>query len=258
MTSKVSIIIRAKDEEMFIDQTLKAIFEQQLAFEYEVIVIDSGSTDRSRTIASEFGAIWHEHPFDDYGAQKIRATELATNDWILALDADEVLDQAAIRAIETVDWTHANPKMCWRIRRRPFIGSCEVRHGHWVPDRIIRLFNRRYHNFCNHPVHATVKPSSTVTDLDGSIEHYCYEDMADVFRTDYHRLKAAHYKKNGRTASGPVLAARAYWAFSYSYFIRRGFLDGRIGVITAAAGALNAILGLALASEKESTTNPRS
>ncbi len=226
----------------------------------EIIILDSGSTDQSRAIASEYGAQWYEHPFDAYGAQKVRANKLAANDWILSLDADEVLDNDAIQSIENIDWDQAHPEVCWRIRRRPFVGASEVRHGHWVPDRIIRLFNRRFHNFCTHPVHPTVEPSATVYDLKGSIKHYCYNDMADVFRTDYHRLKARHYNDIGRRASGPMLAFRAYWAFTYSYVIRRGFLDGRLGVITATAGALNAILGLALASEidSKSTTNRRS
>jgi hypothetical protein len=67
---------------------------------------------------------------------------------------------------------------------------------------------------------------------------------------DYHRLKADRYLDQGRRASGPKLAARAMWAFIYSYIIRRGFLDGSAGVVVALAGSVNAVMGLALASEQ--------
>jgi hypothetical protein len=66
---------------------------------------------------------------------------------------------------------------------------------------------------------------------------------------DYHRLKAQHYQDQGRRSGGPMLATRATWAFFYSYIIRRGFFDGPAGVVVALAGALNAVMGLALASE---------
>ena len=67
---------------------------------------------------------------------------------------------------------------------------------------------------------------------------------------DYHRLKADRYREQGRHANGPELAVRATWAFFYSYFLRRGFLDGPAGVVIALAGAVNAVMGLALAGEE--------
>jgi hypothetical protein len=80
--------------------------------------------------------------------------------------------------------------------------------------------------------------------------HHSYRDLSEVIRMDYHRIKAERYRGQGRRATGPTLAARATWCFVYSYVLRRGFLDGPPGVVVALAAAVNAVMGLALASEE--------
>ena len=85
--------------------------------------------------------------------------------------------------------------------------------------------------------------------LPGSLLHFGYRDLSEVFRMDYHRLKADRYRRQGRRTSGAALAARAIWAFFFSYAVRRGFLDGPSGVVIALAGAVNAVMGLAMAGE---------
>ena len=86
--------------------------------------------------------------------------------------------------------------------------------------------------------------------LPGSLLHFSYRDLSEVFRTDYHRLKAQRYRDQHRRAGGAMLAARATWKFFYSYLLRRGFLDGPAGVVIALAGSVSAVMGLALASEE--------
>ncbi len=224
-----------------------------LGFCREIVILDSGSTDATRAIAAAAGARVLAHPFDDFGAQKRRAVAAAGGDWILALDADEVLDALAAAAVAALDWAGQDECRCWRVNRRPFVGSREVRHGHWVPDRLVRVFNRRRTTFSTHPVHPTVTPVGPVVDLPGNLLHYCYPDLAAVFATDYHRRKAAYYRRQGRTATGPTLALRVAGVFVRSYLLRRGFLDGPTGVVVALAGAVNAALGLAMASEDAAT-----
>ena len=75
------------------------------------------------------------------------------------------MDEIAVRAIVDLDLACADPGTCWRLLRRPFVGEREVRHGHWVPDRLVRLFNRRRHTYTRGLVHATVQPSGRVVDL---------------------------------------------------------------------------------------------
>jgi len=216
----------------------------------EIVVLDSGSTDRTREIALEHGASWYERPFDGYGPQKRHAIVRARYDWILAIDADEVLDDEAGAAVAAVDWDRQDPSLCWRLRRRPFVGQREIRFGHWNPDWVVRLFHRGHHDFSSAPIHESVTPAGAAQSLPGSLIHYGYRDLSEIIRMDYHRLKAQHYRDQGRRTVGPVLAARATWAFLYSYIIRRGFLDGPAGVVVALAGSVNAVMGLALASEE--------
>ena len=241
----LSAVLITRDAEEYLDCVLEA-----LRCCGEIVVLDSGSTDRTREIALEHGASWYERPFDGYGSQKRHAVIRAHYDWILAIDADEVLDDEAGTAVKAVDWHRQDPSLCWRLRRRPFVGQREVRFGHWNPDWVVRLFHRSHHDFSGTRIHESVTPAGAVRTLPGSLNHYSYHDLGEIIRMDYHRLKAQRYHDQGRRAAGPVLAARASWAFFYSYIVRRGFLDGPVGVVVALAGALNAVMGLAMASEK--------
>ncbi len=241
----LSAVLITKDAEEHLDRVLEA-----LQCCGEIVVLDSGSTDRTREIALKHGASWYERPFDGYGSQKRHAVVRAGYDWILAIDADEVLDDEAGAAVKAVEWHQQDPSLCWRLRRRPFVGQREVRFGHWNPDWVVRLFHRGHHDFSGAPVHESVTPTGRVRTLPGSLNHYGYRDLGEIIRMDYHRLKAQRFRDQGRHAAGPVLAARATWAFYYSYIIRRGFLDGPTGVVVALAGAVNAVMGLALANEQ--------
>jgi glycosyltransferase involved in cell wall biosynthesis len=222
----------------------------------EIVVLDSGSNDRTREIAAAHGAAWHEHPFDGFGPQKRRATALARHDWVLSVDADEVLDTQAQNALRGLPWSALDPADCWRLCRRPFIGAREIRHGHWLPDRVVRLFNRQVHGFSAAAVHESVTPTGPVHDLAGSVLHFSYPDLAALFRADYHRLKAARYRAAGRSAGQGQLVARAAAVLLRSYVLRRGFLDGPAGVVVALAGAVSAVTGLAMASDDASGSAP--
>jgi glycosyltransferase involved in cell wall biosynthesis len=243
----LSAVLITRDAEEHLDRVLRS-----LNVCGEIVILDSGSIDRTREIAAAHGARWYERPFSGYGPQKQLAVSLAVNDWILAVDADEILDAEATSALCGVPWSRQDPAACWRINRRPFIGRREIRHTHWVPDRVVRIFNRGCHAFSDVAVHESIVPTGPLYDLPGSCLHYSYRDLGEVFRMDYHRLKSISYRAAGRRASGPQLAIRAAWRFFYSYVVRRGVLDGRAGVVIALAGSVNAVMGLALAGEMES------
>ena len=241
----VSAVLITRDAERLLDRVLAP-----LSFCSEILVLDSGSRDRTRAIAAAHGAAWHEHPFEGYGPAKRRAVSLAGSDWVLSLDADEVLDDRAVAALAAIDWAAEDPQGCFSLRRRPFVGSREIRHGDWAPDWVVRVFNRRHHAVSADPVHESVRPTGPVRRLDGSLLHFTAVDLAEVFRPDYYRLKAVVYRQRSRRAGAPVLALRATGAFLRSYLLRAGFLDGSAGVVVAVAAAANAVTGLALAAEE--------
>lgn len=247
-TVPLSAVVITLNAEKWLESVLRP-----LAMCNEILVLDSGSTDRTREIAGSFGAVWREHRFDGYGPQKRRAVEMARHDWILSIDADEVLGQETAQTIAATEWDREDPRKCWKIRRRPFVGRQEIRHGHWVPDPVVRLFNRKHNNFSAAPVHESVLPTGPIDTLPGAMDHHSYEDLAGLFRADYHRLKAAEYRRVGRRIPGTLnLSARAVWAFFYSLILKRGFLDGPAGVVIALSAAVNAVLALALAGESPS------
>lgn len=245
MKAPVSVVMITRNAEAHLHRVLSA-----LDWCHEILILDSGSTDGTRAIAQQHRAVWHESTFAGYGPQKRHATALARHDWILSVDDDEVLDDEACCALRAMDWQHLPADVCGRFRRRPFVGDREIRHGHWARDRVVRLFNRTRNGFSDAVVHESVHPCAGVIDLPGSMLHYSYTDLASVFRTDYPRLKAAHYRRMGRTAPPlPVMCLRAGWAFTYSFVIRRGFLDGHPGLVVALADAVNSVLGLSLVRE---------
>lgn len=217
----------------------------------EILVLDSGSTDRTVELARSAGARVEHQAFLGFGPQKQRAVELARHDWVLVVDADEVLDEAARAAIPTLDLS--DPARAWRIRRRTFVGAREVRWGVWSHDRVVRLFNRTRARFTDAPVHESVRPGGPVVDLPGALLHYSYRDYADVFTRmgGYARAKAATYRARGRRC-GPVrLALRAWWGFMRSYVFKLGFLDGNAGLVAALSLAVDVSVPFAMASEPE-------
>jgi glycosyltransferase involved in cell wall biosynthesis len=247
MTLPISAVLIAKDAERHLDAVLAAASAAGCA---ELLVLDSASTDRTAAIAAARGARLEQQPFLGFGPQKNRAIALARHDWILSLDADEVLDaegQAALTGLDLSD-----PARCWRIRRRTFVGSAELRHGH-LNDAPIRLFNRTRTRFTEADVHESVPAAGPVADLPGSILHYSFRDAADLFARcgGYARRKAVGYRAAGRRCGGAGLLLRATAAFIKSYGLKLGCLDGRLGVVAALSSAVNASAAMAIASEPE-------
>jgi (heptosyl)LPS beta-1,4-glucosyltransferase len=220
-----------------------------LDFCHELLVLDSGSTDRTLELARAGGARVLSQRFLGFGAQKQRAVELARHDWVLVVDADEVLTAEARLAILALP--RQDPRQAWRLRRRTFIGEREVRWGVWSPDWSLRLFNRTTARFNDQPVHESVVAGGPVADLPGALLHYSYRDYADVFvrMGGYARLKAAEYRRRGRRAGAATLALRAIWGFLRSYVLKLGVLDGVAGVVVALSLSIDMVVALAIAGD---------
>ena len=242
-TLPCSVVLITKDAAAYLPQVLSA-----LTWADDLLVVDSLSADATVAIAEAHGARVISQAFLGFGPQKRLAVAAARHDWVLNIDADEVLDEAAQAAIRALPFASMDPKRCFVIRRRTFIGSREIRHGAWNPDWSLRLFNRQCANFDEAPVHEIVHTAQPPQRLAGSMLHYSFRDLADVFKPQYARVKAAKYVAKGRRAGNCTLLLRFMWAFFASYVLKRGFLDGGPGLIVAVSHALNHSLGLALAS----------
>lgn len=213
----------------------------------EIIILDSGSTDQTKAIAQHYGAVWQVRPFDGYGPQKQAACALAKNDWILSVDADEVIDAQAQAALQNLRLD--DPRKVWEICRRNFIGSREIRYGALGKDFPIRLFNRTVHGLNSNLIHESVEPQGPVLRLSGSMLHYTYSNLTEIFRPKFLLAKAVAAQKVKRRSSCLALAFRATWFFGKSLCLQRGFLDGPVGVGVALGAAVASCFGLIMASD---------
>lgn len=216
------------------------------------LVLDSGSSDETVALALAAGARVVHQPFLGYGPQKRRAVELANHDWILSLDADEVLDAEAREACGRLDLS--DPVACWTIRRRTFVGPLEVRHGVWRDERVLRLFNRTTAGFKALPVHEEVQSRQAPRQLPGSILHYSFSDCRDVLARSlrYAPLKARILRAQGERAGAWILPVRGLAAFVKSYILRSGWRDGGIGFVVALGRVLDSTLPRAMLLADES------
>lgn len=240
-TLPISAVIITRDAERHLAAVLAAC-----DFCAERLILDSGSADATERIARAAGARFERQEFLGYGPQKRRAVALARHDWILALDADEVLDDAARRAI--VDLDLSDPLACWQLRRRTFIGRREIRHGRWARDHVLRLFNRTTAAFKPLLVHEEVEASRPPGLLQGSILHASYTDLLDVITRSlrYAPLKAEVMRAKGQRCGLWSLPLRGLAAFFGSYVTAGGWRDGAAGFVIAVARVLDSTLPRAL------------
>lgn len=205
-----------------------------VAFADRIVVVDSGSTDATVDIARRHHAVVIEHTdWPGFGPQKNRALDALDTDWVLSIDADEIVSPelaASIRAaivapaadVYTVD------------RLSSFCGQW-VRHSGWYPDWIARLFRRGSARFSDDLVHERLVHDGPSARLAGKLLHHSYEDFETVLRkldaysTAGARQRYAAGKRGGLAKALP----RAAWAFVRTYLLRRGFLDGRTGFMIA-------------------------
>ena len=243
----ISAVIITRDAAARIGQVLEA-----LEMCDERLVLDSGSTDDTVALARAAGARVVHQPFLGYGPQKRLAVDQATYDWILSLDADEVLDSEAQTAIGRLDLS--DPAACWAIRRRTFVGRREVRHGAWRDERVLRLFNRTTAGFKAIPVHEEVESQRAPRLLAGSILHYSFTDCRDVLSRSlrYAPLKAGMLRANGERLGAWMLPLRGLAAFVKSYILRSGWRDGGVGFVVALGRVIDSTLPRALLLADES------
>jgi len=233
MRKTLSVAMIAMNEEANLPRTLESV-----RWADEIVVVDSGSKDRTLEIAQSFGAKTSYHAFGGHGEQKNVALDLCTSDWILLLDADEVLTpelQAEIRQLLA-----GEPKFdaYWIPRLNLYYGRW-MRHGGFYPDHKLRLFKRGAARLSEGVgPHSTPQFTGRRGTLKGDMLHYAYPTMSiylehmERYSSEIAQLLAAR----GRTSRGWAAflwntVANPAATFLYNYFFRLGFLDGREGLI---------------------------
>jgi len=211
---------------------------RSLACADEIVLIDSGSADRTPAIAAEFGARVINQPWLGYAAQKNLASSYARHDWILSLDADEELDTFAQESIRA--WKGSQPAAdAYRLARRAHYLGRWILHSGWYPDYKIRLFDRRKARWEGKYVHESVKVDGRLATMPGEILHYTCDTVEEHLQRIelYTDLAAQEMRERGETI--PLLRRRLdpFWVFVHTYFFRLGVLDGRQGLRIARLAA---------------------
>jgi len=222
----VSAVIITRNESLNIRRTLSKLYWCD-----EIVVLDSYSTDDTVAICKEFGCRVFFHRFEGYGAQKRMAVSKAKNNWILSLDADEVLSDALILEM-TTEFARSEPSCSgYELPMNLVFLEKEFRYGKESQRYFLRLFDKRKGNYDNKNVHEKIGLSGEIKKFDHTILHYSYTSVEQWYKKcdQYSSLSAEAAMGKGKSKSLlAVLFAMPYYFFRY-YFIERNFLNGENG-----------------------------
>ncbi len=234
----LSVAIITLNEEANLGRTLESV-----RWAGEVVVVDSGSTDRTVEIARNFGATVVERDWPGFAQQKNFAIEQCSGTWVLTLDADEELTPELQHQIQTLLPSNPPTDAFYLRRRNLFLGRW-IKRGSFYPDAKLRLFRRTAANFSTslqfdeRPVHETITFDGVADTLDYDLIHHAYPTLSTYIEhmDRYSTLGADILVDNRRVGASTVgFIVNVYLvpqsSFIWNYFFRFGFLDGREGLL---------------------------
>ena len=238
---KVSVTIITLDEAEHIAGAIDSA-----AWADEVIVVDAGSRDDTVAIARARGARVETRGWPGWIEQKNYAASIAAHDWILSLDADErVTPELAVevRALLAAD----PPRRAYRVPRVTFPLGRWIRTTDFYPDYQTRLYDRRAARWRGKYVHESVGTDGPVGQLRSELQHYSYRDLADHLDriNRYSSLAASQMYEAGRRAGALDLLVHPPAAFLRNYVLRRGFMDGGVGLLLSLVNAYSVFVKFA-------------
>jgi glycosyltransferase involved in cell wall biosynthesis len=224
---KLSVAIITRNEEGNIDRCLSSV-----AFADEIIVLDSGSEDRTVEIARRYTDRVIETDWPGHVKQKQRAVDQAAHDWILAIDADEEVTLLLRESIQAA-LSEEEGKDAYTLTRKVYYLGQWINHCGWYPEWRIRLFNRRKGRWGGYDPHDKVESSGTVGKLLGDLNHYSYRDVSHHLAriNEYTTIMARQYFQKGRRGRFDQMLLRPPFNFIKKYFWQMGFLDGVAGFV---------------------------
>lgn len=223
----ISATVIALNEERDLPRCLAS-----LAFADEIVVVDSGSVDRTVEIAKQAGAKVIVEPWHGYGAQKNFAMSRCQSKWVLNIDADEVVTPE-LRDEILAEINSSNPAAGYAVARKTFYMGRWIRHGGWYPNYVTRLARKDLSTWTEPNVHEALQINGELRQLKNPMLHYTFSDIADQVRTNmrYARQGALDLKSRGKAPSYAKLLFKPLGKFLETYFFKRGCLDGIAGFV---------------------------
>lgn len=203
----------------------------------DVVVVDSGSTDRTETIVREQGARLFFRSWTNYAEQKNFAASQAAHDWVFSMDADEEL--SSVLQTSLLDWKKRSPAASvYEVSRRTWYLGAWIRHSGWYPDFQRRLYHRDAARFSG-IVHESLRFNGAPGRLHGDLLHYTIRDFAEHEANveKYSTLAAHQMFAEGRRRWRAALWLATPWSFLQNFVLRGGFLDGYRGALISQMAA---------------------
>jgi glycosyltransferase involved in cell wall biosynthesis len=231
----ISAVIIAMNAAEHIDRCLRSLDD----IADEIVVVDSFSTDATQEICKKYNVKFFQHPFTGFMDQKNYALSLASNNYILSLDADEALSKELLGSLLAVK-NNLRYDGYYFNRLNHYCGK-QIRHSGWYPDRQMRLFNREKGRWGPYNVHETFRmnPGSSKGKLKGDLLHWPYSSEKDFSQKTkyYSEIAATEYLRAGKKTWLLDPLIHMVWRFLLTYIFRSGFLDGRNGFAICIKGA---------------------
>jgi glycosyltransferase involved in cell wall biosynthesis len=236
----LSVVIITYNEEAHISNCIESV--KPVAD--EIIVVDSFSTDKTVELARAAGAIVKQSAWPGYIEQKNLALEFATHNYVLSLDADEMLDATLLAAI--IDAKKSFGHKAYLMNRCTNYCGKFIRHGQWYPDRKLRLFDKRVASWGGLNPHDKIMLSEPypVKHLPGDILHYSFDSIEEHVSQGnrFSTIAAQSLFERGRKSSWINILANPLWTFIHGYIVRLGLLDGAAGFIISIISAHHTFL----------------
>lgn len=233
LSVKISVVLITHNEESNLPRTLASVLPLVNDGLGEIIVLDSGSTDRTIEIAREHGAKLFVEPWKGFAEQKNSAMEKASMDWVLQLDADEALEPALAEEIVEMLAGSSTDVGFWIPRKNFFLGRW-IKHGGFFPDPKLRLIRRGAGKFGEYGAHPTMKVEGPTGKFSHALLHDAYPTLRSYIdhMNSYSSMGAQVAVERGRGRfSAASIVFRPFLTFLYNYIFRMGFMDGREGLL---------------------------
>ena len=230
----LSVVIITFNEEANIERCLKSVVD----LSSDIIIVDSGSTDKTKEICELYNCHFFYRKFDDYSSQKNYANSLAKYDLILSLDADECLSDELRHSI--IDFVIDSENIALSFNRLNHHCGKPIRFCGWYPDRKIRIFNRKFAKW-EGAIHEIIvfDNDPCKIHLKGDLLHYTYNSKQQHIAQaeKFAKLNAASDFNKGKNSHYLIAIIKAFFRFFSIYLIKFGFLDGKIGFFIAKTSA---------------------
>lgn len=225
---KVSAVIITLDSAYTLDATLSA-----LDWCDEIIVVDSGSTDKTKEICEGHSCKFSYHPFQGYGPQKQYATSLAGNDWILAIDSDEVLSKELQEELKSIFSQEDIVYSAFKIPMSFVFMGKNFKYGSEAHGPCLRVFNRKFGGFDDSLVHESLHINGKIKELKNKVFHYSHRDISHYLNklNDYTSFSTQKASKKNKCISTFMISVKLPVTFFIKFFIRLNILNGFPGFV---------------------------